>query len=202
MLPQVGPGEFEQGMVSPNFDEAPGEAVRGDEPPPSGPMPTEFEPGASNAPPQGGGTSDGPAQVQVDPGLRPDGAMQGADPGPQRLEPEDLMSIGERPVGAAEQSNRGPSDNAGLGVAALAPEASADGLIVTEYEGLQVSAELQDGSRIRVEIAPESATPGGVSAVGGSFGRSGAGSAQPVDRDYVPAARRDLAARYFERLTQ
>ena len=128
-----------------------------------------------------------------------------ADPGegPQLMQPQELQSIGSIPVGAALESGRGLSNAAGLGEENLQADDAFAQLGATPGEDMVVRAEPQaEGSRIRIEIIPQAAEgqAGGLAnAIGG---QTGAGSTEPVARDFIPSNARDIAARYFERPDQ
>lgn len=123
--------------------------------------------------------------------------------GPQLMQPEQLQSIGAIPVGAALDSGRGASNAAGLGQEDFRADDAFAQLDVRPAEDMVVSAEPQaEGSRIRIEIVPETAEGGVAGAANAIGGQTGEGSVEPVARDFVPAAARDIAARYFERIAQ
>jgi hypothetical protein len=123
--------------------------------------------------------------------------------GPALMEPQRLQSIGSIPVGAALDSGRGLSNAAGLGVQDIPADDAFTQLGAVPGEDMVVSAEPQaGGSRIRIEIVPQTAEEGVGGAANAIGGQTGAGSTEPVARDFIPSNARDIAARYFERLDQ
>ena len=144
----------------------------------------------------GGGAEGG---GETTPNLEGDATGQG----PQLMPSEKLQSIGAIPVGAALDSGRGVSSAAGLGHEDFRADDDFARLGFVPAEDMVVSAEPQaEGSRIRIEIVPETAEGGEAGAAGAIGGQTGEGSTEPVARDFVPATARDIAARYFERIAQ
>lgn len=128
-----------------------------------------------------------------------------ADPseGPQLMQPQQLQSIGSIPVGAALESGRGLSNAAGLGEEDLQADNAFTQMGAAPGEDMVVSAQPQaEGSRIRIEIVPQTAEGQAGGAANAIGGQTGAGSVEPVARDFIPANARDIAARYFERPDQ
>lgn len=126
-----------------------------------------------------------------------------ASQGPQLMQPQQLQSIGSIPVGAALDSGRGVSNAAGLGEEDLRADDAFTQLGGAPGEDMVVSATPQaEGSRIRIEIVPQTAEGGQAGAANAIGGQTGSGSTEPVARDFVPATARDIAARYFERIAQ
>lgn len=123
--------------------------------------------------------------------------------GPALMEPQRLQSIGSIPVGAALDSGRGLSNAAGLGEQDIQADDAFTQLGAAPGEDMVVSAEPQaGGSRIRIEIVPQTAEDGVNGAANAIGGQTGSGSTEPVARDFIPSNARDIAARYFERLDQ
>ncbi|MBN14043.1 MAG: hypothetical protein CMJ15_02320 [Pelagibacterium sp.] len=123
--------------------------------------------------------------------------------GPQLMKPQQLQSIGSIPVGAALESGRGLSNAAGLGEQDMQADDAFTQLDAAPDQDMVVSAEPQTGgSRIRIEIVPQTAESGGAGAANAIGGQTGSGSLEPVARDFIPLPARDITARYFERLAQ
>lgn len=145
-------------------------------------------------------------ESRVSRGDFPDETPSGGGDGLRPLLPEELVSAGQVPVGAALQSGRGQSNMAGLGSESLEEDTAFSDLAGAGSESVVVSATPQAaGNRIRIETAPEASsdtTPGALSA---GLDRGGVGAAQepvPPTRDFVPADRLTLVARYLARAPQ
>lgn len=128
----------------------------------------------------------------------------GADPGVRPMSPQELQFAGRIPVGAALQSGKGVSDQAGLGSQTMEEDADWADIASAPGEDVLVTTRPVDGgNRIRIEIAPTAddgalATEGPLATGGGPVGALGEG----IDRRFVPPDRLALVARYLNRTGQ
>lgn len=122
---------------------------------------------------------------------------------PEAMTEEEIKAIGATPVGAALDSGRGVSHAAGLGEEDFRADDQFGRLGFEPTEDMVLSAEPSaEGSRIRIEIVPDASATDGSGNVGALGGQGGAGSSEPVDREFIPFSARTVAARYFERSAQ
>jgi len=125
------------------------------------------------------------------------------DDGLRRMRPEDLQLAGSMPSGAAMQSGRGQSNAAGLGAETLEPDAAFAGIEATPGEDVVLTATPETGGRrIRIELVPETAPLADGGAAGAVSGSAARAAAEALQRQFVPADRRDVIARYFARAPQ
>lgn len=128
---------------------------------------------------------------------RPSG---GANSEPRRMDEDDLMFAGRIPVGAALNSGKGASEQAGLGTQEFEDDTGFMELEGATGETMIVSGEPQPGgNRIRIEVAPEVQEQMATSGVAGGLSYGGSGQAALPDRSDVPLEQRGLVVRYFGR---
>lgn len=125
------------------------------------------------------------------------------DDGLRRLRPEDMQLAGSMPSGAAMQSGRGQSNAAGLGAETLEPDAGFAGIEAAPGEDVILTATPETGGRrIRIELVPETAPLADGGAAGAPPASAARAAAEALQRQFVPADRRDVIARYFARAPQ
>ncbi len=131
--------------------------------------------------------------------------LAGGEPadGLRRMSDEEVQLAGAMPSGAALESGRGRSRAAGLGSETLEGDDAFGAIAFQPGEDMVVTATPEAGGRrIRVEVAPD-AEAAGPDGAAGALGASAQGpDAQPQQRQYVPADRRAVTARYFARAPQ
>ncbi|NMA99752.1 MAG: hypothetical protein GX970_16890 [Phyllobacteriaceae bacterium] len=132
------------------------------------------------------------------------GALDGdaSGPGPQLMPAESLRAIGATPLGAALDSGRGVSHAAGLGQEDFMADEEFSRIGFDPTEEMVLSAEPQQGGRIRIEMVPEASSSATTDAVSGGRAQTASTTSQTADREYIPADGRKVAARYFERNAQ
>lgn len=135
-------------------------------------------------------------------GAEPGGPEAGSSDEPQvrPLGQQELAFAGRVPVGAALQSGKGESNQAGLGSEVLEVDTGYTEIDAGPGEEVVVSSGPQTGgNRIRIEMAPEAETDTAVAGAAGQIAGSGPGIIGPFERSYVPPERLPLVARYLQR---
>jgi hypothetical protein len=124
-------------------------------------------------------------------------------PGLRRLDPSELQLAGNMPSGAAMNSGRGESNAAGLGSETLEQDDAFVGIPAAPGEDVILTATPESGGRrIRIELAPEAGEEVAAGEAGGAAGAQVRLAAEALQRQFVPADRRDVTARYFARAPQ
>ncbi len=140
-----------------------------------------------------GAPSDGPAAGGEEEGIRP-------------MEPQEWVSVGQMPVGAALQSGRGESDAAGLGSETLEEDAAFAEIEGRAGEEMVLAGEPDSGGRrIRIEVIPELAAGEVGQAASAGAARAGAGASADVTaprREFIPSDNLTVIKRYFARAPQ
>lgn len=148
----------------------------------------------------------GMAEGAIEPGAN-EAAGQLADgaasDGLRRLDQEDLQLAGNMPSGAAMQSGRGRSHAAGLGSETLEGDDAFTSLAASAGEDVVLTATPEAGGRrIRIEVAPEAGAAVPAGAAGALASEGSRLAAEAMQRQFVPADRRAVTARYFARAPQ